>query len=624
MPLQAGPLAILIGSLVFVTGQFYLLYVAPISPLLHAIFFVCFLISIAFLSLPMKAQGRAGGRIPWHDWLLAAAALIPLVYALQDFEALVTRSALPDPTDVWVGLLLIALLLESTRRAAGWVLPGLAFGFIVIATFNHFSPVTLDFLPSLSLRRVVGTLVIAELGVFSEVTHVAIKWIFIFLVFGQCLLLAGGQQMFTELSFKLTGQRKGGPAYVACVSSALFGTLSGSNMANVMTTGQFTIPLMKGAGYRPSTAAAIESVASTGGALTPPVMAAGALILAELTGNTYLRIIEAAIIPAILFYLSVFVYTWGITQRSDIRMVEVPANLRSYPQLLRDFWPVALGLGYLIYRIVTLYPLELAAFEASAMMAVGAVFTNRAQLRRSGEFGRVLMGLINGIRDTGLCCACSGIIVGVILVTGIGVELSNLVTAAGQTSLVIPLLLTMLVTIVLGMGVPGIAAYVIAASVIATSLTTLGISALSAHLFIFYFSLFAGITPPVALTAFAAAGLAKADPFRTAFEAMVIALPTYFVAFFFVYQPELLMEGSGGRILWSSTMAALGVTLIALGTSGFLIVMLGWVARLTLVVAGVSLVHAHWQTDLVGLCLSFLVFGHVWRRRAALAAHRVN
>lgn len=614
MSIPAGRFAILMGSILFVIGQFYLLYVAPISPLLHGFFFVCVLIALAFLSLPASAGARKSGRVPWYDGLLAAASLLPLAYAVADFDELATRSALPNPTDVWVGLLLLALLLEATRRAAGWVLPTLALGFIGIAVFNHFSPVMVDALPNLSLRRVVGTLVIAELGVFSEVTHVAIKWIFIFLVFGQCLMLAGGSRMFTELSFKLTGQRKGGPAYVAGVSSALFGTLSGSNMANVMTTGQFTIPLMKGAGFRPSTAAAIESVASTGGALTPPVMAAGALILAELTGNTYLRIIEAAIIPALLFYLSVFVYIWGTTQRSDLRLVEIPSDLRSYPQLLKDYWPVVLGLGYLVYRIVTLYPLELAAFEASAMMAVGAVFTNRAQLREPGEFDRFLGGLMNGIRDTGLCCACSGIIVGVILVTGIGVELSNLVTAAGQSSLVLPLLLTMLVTIVLGMGVPGIAAYVIAASVIATSLTALGISALSAHFFIFYFSLFAGITPPVALTAFAAAGLAKADPFRTAFEAMVIALPTYFVAFFFVYQPELLMEGSTGRILWSSTMAAAGVAMIALGTSGFLIVVLGWVSRLTLVVAGVALVHASWQTDLLGLGLFAGVLVHAWKR----------
>jgi TRAP transporter 4TM/12TM fusion protein len=612
---KPGLYLVLLCSVLFVFFQLYFIYYRPISPLIHGIFFVTALISIGFLTLPFRAGSRADGIIPWFDCILAVCALIPLAYALWDYEGLLSRSALPNPLDVWVGLLLIALLLETTRRAAGLALPLLAGAFILFAAFNGLGIFSLDMLPTISVRRIVGTLVITELGIFSEVTQVAIKWIFIFLVFGQALLLGGGQKFFTELSFKLTGKRKGGPAYVACVSSALFGSLSGSNMANVMTTGQFTIPLMKRAGYKPSTAAAIETVASTGGALTPPVMAAGALIMAELTGITYMRIIEAAVIPAFLFYLSLMIYTYGITQRSNIALVEIPDDLKSYPKMLLAYWPVIGGFGYLIYRIVTFYPLELAAFEASLILLAGALVTNREQLKQLPVLIDTLHGLVVGIRDIGLCCASAGIIVGIILLTGMGVELSGLVVSVGQGSLIVALFLTMLVTIVLGMGVPGIAAYVIAASVISSSLVDLGVPALGAHMFIFYFSLFAGITPPVALTSFAAAGLAKADPFKTSFEALVIALPTYFVAYYLVYQPALLMEGPLLSILSATLMGAAGVSFFAIGTSGYLFGNLTWASRAALMVAGLALIETSWQGDLLGIGLFILVLFFSYRNR---------
>ena len=594
------------GAILFVAVQLFLLYLRPISPLLHGIFFVTGLTAFAFLTLPARAGGRPNGTVPWYDYVLALLALVALIHPLLDYGAFVRRSAVTSTADLWVGLLMIALLLEATRRATGLILPVLALCFMLFAAATALG-VDIPYFPTLSIRRLIGTLYITELGIFSEATQVAVRWIFIFLVFGQCLLLAGGQTFFTEVSFKAIGNRRGGPAYMAVISSALFGTLSGSNMANVMTTGQFTIPLMKRAGYSPTMAGAIESVASTGGALTPPVMAAGALIMAEMTGTPYLRVIEAALIPAILFYASLFVYVWGITQRTTVVVVPRETEPENWSRLLVQYWPVLAGLGWLIWRIVTFFPLEFAGLEASAVLAVGALFTNRKAFNLQ-NLRNLLLGLIQGTRDVGLACACAGILVGVILVSGAGVELSQLVITIGKDNLLIALVLTMIVTMILGMGVPGIAAYIIAATVVASSLSQLGVPVLGAHLFIFYFSLFAGITPPVALTAFAAAGLAGGDPFRTGFQSMVLALPTYLVAFFFIYQPEMLLVGEPLQIARATFTATIGVSAFALGTSGYLFGPISVPTRIVLVVAGLAFIDSGLLTNLVGAGLLLLAY----------------
>jgi TRAP transporter 4TM/12TM fusion protein len=582
-------------------GQLYLLYLAPISPLLHGLLFLSTIIALSFLKLSMvPLTGERGHAVPWYDYALAALAFVPLLYAYYDYNAFVRRATLPNHTDVQIGLLLIVLLLEAGRRSLGWVLPilgGLAFLFAISGLFI---PAEWGFAPRISLRRVVGTMTMTEIGLFSEPLQVALRWIFIFIVFGVALGVAGGMVFFEKVAIKTAGGVRGGPAYIAVISSALFGTVSGSNVANVMSTGQMTIPLMKRVGYGKLYAGAIEAVASTGGALTPPVMGAAALLMAELANTPYLSVIASATLPAILYFIAVLMFVFSVTTKLGIAH-----DPQSVPdtgwQLLARYWIVLLGIGWLMYRIVDFYPLEQAALQASAILLFGALLYNRAAFRPA-NMRNTIDTIADGAIEITLACGVSGLLVGVILVTGLGIELSSSVVRLGEVSLLLALFATMLVTIILGAAVPGIAAYIIAASVVASPLAQLGIPLLAVHMFIFYFSLFSGLTPPVALTAFAAASISGADPLRTAVVATVAASPAYLLAFFFVYQPELLLlQGTIPDIILVFATTAVGVAMMGLGGGGAIFVALRMWERLALFAAGIALVDGSLLTDALGM-----------------------
>lgn len=599
--------------------QLWLIYLNPISPLLHAMGFLSVVLVLAFMRYAARPlRPGASHRVPWHDWLLAAASLALLFHANLDYAQFVRRAAIPRPPDVWIGLLFVALLIEAGRRAVGWILPVIGVAAMLYALSGLILPESWDFGPTLSLRRVVGTLTMTELGLFSEPTQVALRWIFLFVAFGQALALIGGDVFFERISVRLAGRLRGGPAYISIVSSALFGTVSGSNVANVMMGGQVTIPLMDKVGYGRTRAAAIEAVSSTGGALTPPIMGAAALIMAELANVPYATVVASAVLPAILFYVAVTAYVYGATVRLGIGAGDLAEELPAGRILLAN-WPVLLGVTWLIWRIADSYPLEHAALQATAIILVGGFVMGPARytLPRLRE---AFAGLIDGTLEIGLACAVSGVLVGVILVTGLGIELSAFVVELGRSSLLLALVATMLVVMLLGMAVPGIAAYIIAASVAAAPLAELGVPLLAAHMFIFYFSLFAGLTPPVALTAFAAAGIAGSDPFRTGFLSMLIAAPAYLLAYFMVLQPQLLLlDGSAASIALAFATAFVGVTAFGLAVAGAWFAPLGHVSRLVLVMAGVALVDAGLLTDLVGAA-AVLAVGLLNRRQVASLA----
>ena len=614
-----------IGAVALLVGQIYLLYLAPISPLLHGLLFLSSIMALSFLRLSaVPIRSPRGHRVPVWDYALALIALLPLGYALIDFNAYVRRASLPNPTDVNIGLLLIVLLLEAGRRSIGWILPVIGALAFFYAISNLVLPMEWGIAPRVSLRRVVGTMTMTEIGLFSEPVQVALRWIFIFVVFGVALTIAGGMTFFEKISIKTAGGVKGGPAYISVVSSALFGTVSGSNVANVMSGGQMTIPLMKRVGYGPLHAGAIEAVASTGGALTPPVMGAAALIMAELANTPYLGIIASAALPAALYYLAIAAFVFAITARMNI--VTDPQTVpESGLFLVRRYWIVLVGVGWLVWRIISFYPLEHAALQASAILLLGALlYDPRAFLPSS--LRRNIDQIATSAIDITLACGVSGLLVGVILVTGIGIELSSAVVRLGEVSLLLALLATMVVTIILGAAVPGIAAYIIAASVTATPLSQLGIPLVAAHMFIFYFSLFSGLTPPVALTAFAAAGISGADPFRTAVVSTIAALPAYLLAFFFVYQPELLLlRGDVLDITRVAATTAVGVVMMGLAGGGAILVrLMGW-ERLALFAGGVALVEGGLLLDSVGVGAAALVLGlNIARARRVSGAQISN
>lgn len=596
----------------FVAGQLYFLYIEPISPYLHALMFNCAVLALAFIAFSFRAPCGTGerDRVAWLDLVLAALAITPFLYAYVyvDLVRFLRRGSVPSQDDIMVGLLFLVLLLEAGRRVIGPILPGLALAALLISVSASYLPPEWHIVPQLSLRRVVGSMFQTEPGVFSQPVQVAMRWIFIILLFGQCLLLAGRREFF----MKIATAAAGGLAYMAVIGSALFGSLSGSNMANVMVTGQFTIRWIIRAGFSPRQAGAIESAASTAGALAPPIMVARALIMAEYTGVPYLTIVAAAIIPALLYYVTVRTYVFALTRRLGIEVAET-AETERIRDLLMTYWPV---LGWLVWRIVTLYPLERAMLEACALLVIGGVLSNRPAYTASN--GRDLMeGLTRQTVDIGIACAISGILVGAILITGWGVAIAGTILQLGSASALVALAATIVVTIVLGMGTPGVAAYIITAAVVAAPLGQPGLSLIAVHMFIFYFSNFAGITPPLALTASGAAGIAKSDPFKTGFLAMLMALPTYFLPCALVLRPELLLFGEPGAILLSVIPTAIGVVFFSLGTAGAITQPLSVTERLGFVLGGVLLIEPAVITDAVGAGIGRASYGvHALRRRS--------
>lgn len=605
------------GALALLLGQLNLLYLAPISPLLHGLLFLSAVTALSFVKLAaVSIEGERGHRVALHDWALAALALVPLLYAYSDYNAFVRRATLPNQTDIAMGILLIVLILEAGRRAIGWILPILGALAFLYAISGTFIPDAWGIAPRISLRRVVGTMTMTEIGLFSEPLQVALRWIFIFIVFGVALSFASGMVFFEKISIKAAGNVRGGPAYISVISSALFGTVSGSNVANVMSTGQMTIPLMRRVGYGPLYSGAIEAVASTGGALTPPIMGAAALIMAELANTPYLSVIASAAIPAALYYVAIACFVYSLTTRLGIVLdpQSVPETGR---QLLARYWIILFAIGWLMYRIVSFYPLEHAALQAAAILIVGTLFYDRGAFRPA-SVRRAVDGIAEGAIDITMACGVSGLLVGVILVTGLGIELSSTVLALGETSLLLALVATMVVTIVLGCAVPGIAAYIIAASVVAAPLAELGVPLLAAHMFIFYFSLFSGLTPPVALTAFAAASISGADPLRTAVVATLAALPAYLLAFFFVYQPELLLIG--GDVLGIAAVTfttAIGVAMMGLAGGGAVFTRLAPWQRVVLFAGGVALVEGSVATDVAGIGTALAIVAFNFQRHRA-------
>jgi TRAP transporter 4TM/12TM fusion protein len=431
-----------------------------------------------------------------------------------------------------------------------------------------------------------------------------------FTAFAAFLTVSGAGEYFNDLAVALVGWARGGPAKVAVLSGVLFGSISGSSVANVVASGSVTIPMMRRVGYDRATAGAIEATSSTGGQLTPPVMGAGAFIMAEVTGIPYARIALAAVIPCLLFYVACYAHC-------DLHAVR--HGLRGVPRAELPRLAPMLGRLYLLAPIVVLvwaFVAGYSGFRAAALGILAAVAVSWAS--RATRMGprAVLAALEMAARDCiqlVAVCAAAGIIVGVIALTGVGGRFSALVLAIAGSSEILAMLFTMGIVVVLGMGMPTTAAYAIAAAVVAPGLVRLGVSPLVAHLFIFYFAVLSAITPPVAVASFAAAGMAQADPWRTSWIAVKLGLATFIVPFMFFYNPLLLGQGGWLPVLHVLLTAALGVVLLACSTEGWLRGPLAGVPRAVLFVAALGLMTPEPVTDAVGLVVAAAVWA--WQRR---------
>lgn len=588
-----------------------------------------FALVLAFLCYPFLKSGE-NDRVDLSRLLLVGLSIAACGYHFWAKGYIDNRMIYVDDLVVgdWVfGGLMVVLLLEATRRAMGLVLPVTALIFIAYALFYNVSfPTDQAGFAAVSNRLFTNTSALMEQlylttdGIFGIPVAVSATYVVLFILFGSFVERTGTGRLFMNFALSLTGHTAGGPAKVACITSAMFGTVSGSAVANVMTTGTFSIPLMKRIGYSPAFAGAVEAVASTGGQIMPPIMGAAAFVMAEFLGVPYVTVAAYALIPAVLYFSAVLFAVHFEARR--LGMEGLPrSELPSLWGTLRDHGHLFIPLAVIIATLVAGYSAPFAA-----LCGIGSVFPTILLRRSSREHltvANIAGALVDGARNAvavALACGCAGIVIGVIALTGLGIEFTSFVLSLAQNSLVLALILTMLAGIVLGMGMPTTPAYIMQVALLVPAIVKLGVPVEAAHLFAFYFAILSAITPPVALAVYAANGLSGAGLWASGVAAMKLGLTGYIIPFMFVFGPSLLMIGPWSTIALTTVTAFSGVILLAAGLHGFLIAHAPLWQRVAMVIAAICLIKPGPLTDVIGLSLAALaIVGQVMARRAAPA-----
>jgi len=585
-------------SVVAVAMSLFHLWVAFVGPPDAYVFrgsHLAFALALAFLLLPGR-NGKAEQVGLW-DLVLVAVAAAAALYPAAELQYIQNRIYyVDDPriADYVFGGALVVLLMEATRRATGLALPITALVFVAYGlTLGH-----------QSVGILLDQIYLTTEGIFGIPLYVSATYVMLFILFGSFVERSGAGQLFMDFALALAGGQSGGPAKVAVITSSLFGTVSGSAVANVMTTGTFTIPLMKRTGYRPAFAGAVEAVASTGGQLMPPIMGAAAFVMAEFLGVSYLTVAGFALLPAILYYVAVFMAVHFEAKR--IGLVGVPkADL---PRLKG----VLLERGHLFLPLVVIVAVLLAGRSAafSALCGIFSVVPTtwlRASTRHVFTWRAIGEALESGARNTvvvALACASAGIVIGTITLTGLGLSFTGVVLALSQDSMVLALILTMAAGILLGMGLPTTPAYIVQVALLVPALVKLGVRVEAAHLFVLYFAVLSAITPPVAMAVYAANGISGARLMETSWASVKLGLTGYIIPFMFVFSPSLLLLGNVGEMALASVTAIVGVTCLAGGLHEhfFWGPARSW-ERALLLVAAIVLITPGWQSDLVGIVL---------------------
>ena len=534
------------------------------------------------------------------DIILALLSFVAGIYIFFNWENIVDRAGMPIERDIYFGIVMIIIVLEATRRVVGMTLAVTAFAFFIYAFVGPWMPGILKH-NGYDLERVVSVMYTSTEGIFGIPMAVSSTYIILFVLFGSFLGKCGGGKFFIDFAFSLTGRARGGPAKASVLSSALMGTMSGAAVANVVTTGTFTIPLMKRCGYTAVAAGAIEAVASTGGQIVPPIMGAAAFIMSELTEIPYSKIAIAAIIPAFLFFFSVYRMVDAQARKQNIKAL----SSKDLPQVGETmawgghlFVPLIALLGLLIWGYS---PMKSVFWSIILIIVMGT-------LRKTTRVGpwKFVEALATGARNAvtiAVACAAAGIIVGIISLTGLGLKFSESLISLSGGNILFALFFSMLAGLILGCGMPTTAAYVVLASLAAPVLITLGVPVLAAHLFCLYFGCISTITPPVALSSYAGAGLAQADPARVGNTAFKFGLVAYVVPYMIVYSPSLLMQGDVGSILFNVATACLGIHAFTSGLQKYFRSECFWWERIVLVGAGFCLMFAGIVTDISGAVL---------------------
>lgn len=554
------------------------------------------------------------------DLALIAVVIAIQSYVLFDVEALQAREGIPSQADVFIGSLLIFMVLETTRRAVGWTMVIITVFFIVQTLYAQYFP-GIFHAPSVSYERFVDIQFIRTDGIFGIPIFVVSTFILLFILFGSLLIRSGAGAFFVDFAVSLAGHRTGGPAKAAVLASAFLGMVSGSATANVVTTGSFTIPMMKRLGYRARFAGAVEACASSGGQITPPIMGAAAFIIAEFMGVSYLVVIAAAVVPALLYFATVYFMVHLEAEKHGIPLIPKD-QLPRLSVVLRNGWHLMLSLFVLVGFLVAGFTATHAAFWTIGTLIVLSFINAGTRMSAVDIFAALEAGVRSTIPVT-IACACAGIIIGSTFVSGFSLKFTGGVIDLAGGSLLVLLVLTGISAIILGMGITTTAVYITVAALIVPALIEIGVAPMAAHMFAFYYGVVSSITPPVALASFAAAAIAGSKPMATAVESSRIGVAKYLVPFVFVYNPSLVLEGPLWLTGYSTLAALFGVWAMSIALEGWCKGPLNSVYRVAAGIGSLALLYPPALTlfflpgyVLNGIAAAGLIFFYLARARA--------
>jgi TRAP transporter 4TM/12TM fusion protein len=567
--------------------------------------------ALVLLFIIYRRSGTAEGTPTLADYALLALGIAPILHLFFNYEYLVTRIFYIDDlttTDMIMGTIMTVIVLEATRRVIGWTLPLTAIIFLVYGLV----------VARLEPMRLMDQMYMTTEGIFGIPLAVSAAYVLIFVLFGAFMERTGTGQLFMDFAMALTGHTAGGPGKVSVVSSSLFGTISGSAVANVMVDGPISIPLMKRSGFPAHFAAGVEATASTGGQIMPPIMGAAAFVMAEFLGVGYGQVVIWALIPAILYYVACFC------------AVHFEAKRRGLVGLPRSELPrmrvVIAERGHLFIPVIIILVVLYSGYSAPLAALAGTLACFPVALLRRSTRGyvtipNIIAAMVDGAKNAlpvALACACAGVVIAVVTLSGLGIVFTQFVIGLAKDTLLLALILTMCAGIVLGMGMPTTPAYIIMTALLVPALIKLGVVVPAAHMFAFYFAILSAITPPVALAVFAAAGLAKADLWASGLAAVKIGAAGFIVPFMFVYEPALLMIGDWPLIIWRFVAATIGIALFAGGLHGYFVTVASYWQRALLIVGGLCLVAPEYYTDIVGMVLGGIaIVSQIVARQAA-------
>lgn len=565
----------------------------------HKAIHLAFALVLTFILYPGRKKDKE--RFPWYDLVLAAMGAGVCLYIVVFYWDLIYRMGSPNTIDIIMGGIAVFLILEATRRTMGWPLVIVALVFLAYAMLGQYLPGEIAH-RGYNLTRIIEHMYLTGEGIFGVAIYVTATYVFIFVLLGSFLGVTGGAQSFIDLAFSLTGRYRGGPAKAAILGSCLMGMISGSSFANVAGTGTFTIPLMKSVGYKPEFAGGVEAAASSGGQIMPPIMGAAAFIMAEMTGVPYGQIIIHAALPAILYYLAVFAMV-------DLEAAKLGLSGLSAKEL-PDFWKTLKNGAFLLlaplsifYMLIVGYSPVKASFIAVMIVIITSMFKKETRL----NFNKLVSALEKGAKaslSVIAACAVAGLIVGTVTLTGLGLKFADLIITLSGGLLYPAMFLTMLAAIFMGMGMPTTALYIILGAIVAPALVKMNVSIVAAHLFIFYYGCFAAVTPPVALSSYLAASIAKADPIKTAVMGFKLSSTAFLLPFVFALSPALLLiDTTPSKTIGVVVTAALGVFALSWGLQGYIFRSIGYIKRLILIAAALVLIKPGIATDLTGLVL---------------------